>query len=55
MENKPIYEILDHIERLKENIENYGLTKNKRSLHFAKFEMNNIKRRIEELEKDGTQ
>ena len=53
MGNEVIYEIFDHIERLKENIENYGLMKNKRSLHFAKFEINNIKKRIEELEKDG--
>ncbi len=49
--NKKIYELLDHVERLKENIENYGFYKNKRELHFVKFELNNIAKRIAELEK----
>ena len=53
MGNEVIYEILDHIQRLKENMETYGFTKNKRELHFVKFEMDRIKERIEELEKDG--
>ena len=49
--NEMIYELLDHIGRLKENTESYGLFKTKRDLHFVKFELEIIAKMVSELEK----
>ena len=46
------YDILDHIERLKENIQTYSNEKTERNLHFVKFELKVIKEAVEEIEKE---